>query len=205
MIFFTSLHTHDSQSTCQHVSPKSKQYPPFFFLIYFYLKFSFFCRKWNPREFQPLLSMLEAWQPALVPWIVDNILDQLVLPRLLQEVENWNPLTDTMPIHSWLHPWLPLMGKMIMIEEQIDTVCWLCDIRVRFILKSLCECGQADQTSDHILQSCPRYAERRQLVWLWGSAEDLYRTAGFVASTRLQIWRLLKKKKKNFEIICEVY
>ncbi|XP_076445229.1 tuftelin-interacting protein 11-like [Babylonia areolata] len=69
--------------------------------------------KWNPREYQPLIAMLEAWQPALVPWIVDNILDQLVLPRLLQEVENWNPLTDTMPIHSWLHPWLPFMGERL--------------------------------------------------------------------------------------------
>ena len=62
---------------------------------------------------------------------------------------------------------------------------------------SLCECGQADQTPDHVLQSCPKYAERRQLTWpqgadlttkLWGSAEDLYRTAGFVASTGLKIW-----------------
>ena len=63
---------------------------------------------------------------------------------------------------------------------------------------SLCECGQADQTPDHALLSCPcpKYAERRQLTWpqgadlttkLWGSAEDLYRTAGFVASTGLKI------------------
>ena len=61
---------------------------------------------------------------------------------------------------------------------------------------SLCECGQADQTPDHVLQSCPEYAERRQLTWphgadlatkLWGSAEDVYRTAGFVASAGLQI------------------
>ena len=52
---------------------------------------------------------------------------------------------------------------------------------------SLCEQGQADQTSDHVLQSCPKHAERRLLIWrhsadlatkLWGSAEDLYRTAG---------------------------
>ena len=62
---------------------------------------------------------------------------------------------------------------------------------------SLCECGQADQTPDHILQSCAKYAERRQLTWpqgadlvtkLWGLAEDLYRKAGFVASTGLKIW-----------------
>ena len=59
-----------------------------------------------------------------------------------------------------------------------------------------CECGQTDQTPDHVLQSCPKNAERRQLTWpqgavlatkLWGSAEDLYRTAGFVASTELKI------------------
>ena len=29
---------------------------------------------------------------------------------------------------------------------------------------SLCECGQDDQTPDHVLQSCPKYAERRQLT-----------------------------------------
>ena len=61
---------------------------------------------------------------------------------------------------------------------------------------SLCECGQADQPPAHVLQSCPKYAERRQLTWpqganqatkLWGSAEDLYRTADFVASTGLKI------------------
>ena len=61
---------------------------------------------------------------------------------------------------------------------------------------SLCERGQADQTLNHVLQSCPKYAERRQLTWpqgadlatkLWGSAEDLYRKAGFVASTGLKM------------------
>lgn len=28
---------------------------------------------------------------------------------LFLQVDNWNPLTDTVPIHSWIHPWLPLM------------------------------------------------------------------------------------------------
>ena len=60
----------------------------------------------------------------------------------------------------------------------------------------LCECGQANQTPNHVIQLCPQYAERRQLTWphgadlatkLWGSAEDLYRTAGFVASTGLKV------------------
>ena len=50
---------------------------------------------------------------------------------------------------------------------------------------SLCECGQADQTPDHVRLSCPQYAERCRQTWmhgadlatkLWGSTENLYRT-----------------------------
>ena len=60
----------------------------------------------------------------------------------------------------------------------------------------LCACGQADQTPDHVLQPCPKYAERRQLTpphgadlatKLWGSAEDLYQTAVLVATAGLKI------------------
>lgn len=40
-------------------------------------------------------------------------MEQLVYPKLYSEIENWNPLTDTMPVHSWIHPWLPLMGNRL--------------------------------------------------------------------------------------------
>lgn len=69
--------------------------------------------KWNVRDCDPVIELLETWLPLIPVWVMDNIQDQLVLPRLLQEVENWNPLTDPMPIHSWLHPWLPLMGDKL--------------------------------------------------------------------------------------------
>lgn len=49
--------------------------------------------------------------PLLPNWILENILDVLVLPKLTLEVEEWNPLTDTVPIHTWIHPWLPLLRK----------------------------------------------------------------------------------------------
>ena len=68
-------------------------------------------RKWSVRDTDSMTTLLETWRPALPAWVLENIVDQLVLPRLLQEVENWNPLTDTTPIHCWLHPWLPLMGE----------------------------------------------------------------------------------------------
>ena len=78
---------------------------------------------------------------------------------------------------------------------------------------SLCEYGQAGQTPDHILQSCSKYVERRQLTWLfgadlmtklWGSEEDLYWTAGFVASTGLKIWpaqlSIAEEKKSTIDV-----
>lgn len=28
-------------------------------------------------------------------------------------MDSWNPLTDTVPIHSWIHPWLPLLQSRL--------------------------------------------------------------------------------------------
>ena len=64
------------------------------------------------RQPDSLLELLEAWMPLLPDWVMNNILEQLVMPKLQTEVEDWNPLTDTMPIHGWLHPWLTLMGEL---------------------------------------------------------------------------------------------
>jgi tuftelin-interacting protein 11 len=68
-----------------------------------------FFREWNPREPERLVDLIERWMPCLPIWIVDNILDQLIMPILQRGVDAWDPLTDSVPIHSWLHPWLPLM------------------------------------------------------------------------------------------------
>ena len=86
---------------------------PFFSGINMLTCFHFHSADWSPRDSDSLILLLETWQPVLPPWILNNILEQIVLPRLQAEVENWNPLTDTMPIHAWLHPWLPLMEKRL--------------------------------------------------------------------------------------------
>ncbi|KAJ8263510.1 hypothetical protein COCON_G00159670 [Conger conger] len=65
--------------------------------------------QWQPRNVGPMVDCVESWAPLLPLWILDNLQEQLIFPRLQREVENWNPLTDTVPIHSWLHPWLPLL------------------------------------------------------------------------------------------------
>lgn len=68
---------------------------------------------WNCRTCEPLIEFLEHWLPLVPPWVLDNIRDQLVLPRIQHEVEEWNPMTDTVPIHAWIHPWLPLLGNRL--------------------------------------------------------------------------------------------
>uniref|UniRef100_A0A1Y1LAH9 G-patch domain-containing protein n=2 Tax=Photinus pyralis TaxID=7054 RepID=A0A1Y1LAH9_PHOPY len=68
---------------------------------------------WNIRDCEPVINLLEIWKPLLPQWILDNILDQLIMPRISTEVNNWNPLTDTVPIHYWIHPWIPLLSKSV--------------------------------------------------------------------------------------------
>lgn len=73
-------------------------------------------RNWTCRQPEGLIDLLEYWLPLLSPWIMDNILENIILPKLTEEVENWNPVTDTVPIHTWIHPWLPLMSKFVFLS-----------------------------------------------------------------------------------------
>ncbi|XP_076274624.1 septin interacting protein 1 [Rhynchophorus ferrugineus] len=75
---------------------------------------------WNPRDCDPLISLIEAWKPVLPTWILNNVIDQMIMPRILKEVNNWNPLTDTLPIHLWIHPWIPLLDEKL--QEKVYPV-----------------------------------------------------------------------------------
>lgn len=57
---------------------------------------------------------------------------------------------------------------------------------------AVCECGEGDQTPEHMLQDCPRLNQLRLQTWplptdlstkLWGSREQLERTTQFLALT----------------------
>ena len=58
-----------------------------------------------------MVNLLDDWESMLPEWIMENILDQLILPRIRKEVDAWNPLTDMVPIHAWIHPWLIRLGN----------------------------------------------------------------------------------------------
>mmetsp|Transcript_33140 Transcript_33140/g.93819 ORF Transcript_33140/g.93819 Transcript_33140/m.93819 type:complete len:857 (+) Transcript_33140:229-2799(+) len=68
---------------------------------------------WQPRDPEPLLRWLEAWEPALPAPTREYILAHLVMPALQRAVDSWEPRQETVPIHSWLHPWLPWLGTQL--------------------------------------------------------------------------------------------
>ncbi|XP_030760985.1 septin-interacting protein 1 isoform X2 [Sitophilus oryzae] len=82
---------------------------------------------WNPRDCEPLITLIEAWKNVLPVWILNNITDQMIMPRIIKEVNNWNPLTDTIPIHLWIHPWIPILDERLhekvypVIQEKLGT------------------------------------------------------------------------------------
>ena len=59
-----------------------------------------------------------------------------------------------------------------------------------------CQCGTAQQTPEHILQTCPNHQEARVQHWpehktvqqkLWGNKENLANTSNFLCSTGLEV------------------
>ncbi|KJH43692.1 g-patch domain protein [Dictyocaulus viviparus] len=69
---------------------------------------------WDPRDqMEPMLRIIEIWLPVLPSWMKENILEQVIVPRIDDRVSSWDPLTDNVPIHSWLVPWLAVLGDRL--------------------------------------------------------------------------------------------
>ena len=39
---------------------------------------------------------------------------QVLAPRIKNKVDEWDPVTDTIPIETWLHPWHAIMGDRLL-------------------------------------------------------------------------------------------
>lgn len=58
--------------------------------------------QWQPRNCEPMVDFLDSWVHIIPVWILDNILDQLIFPKLQKEVgpESGNELSSvTMGTH----------------------------------------------------------------------------------------------------------
>ncbi|WWD21052.1 hypothetical protein CI109_105533 [Kwoniella shandongensis] len=90
---------------------------------------------WDPSRPHAAVHLLESWESILPPFIRDNVLDQLILPKVKAAVEQWDPRkhkSDKNPksLASIVFPWLPLLGERV--EEVLEGA----KRRIRSILRS---------------------------------------------------------------------
>ena len=62
---------------------------------------------WDVYDAAPAVGLVEAWRPVLPAFVLDNVLDQLILPKLERAVQAWT-LSTSIPLHVFVLPWLPL-------------------------------------------------------------------------------------------------
>lgn len=64
---------------------------------------------WDVNDPAPAVALVEAWRTLIPPFIYENILEQLVLPKVRRAVRDWTP--QGTPLHVIVLPWLPLADK----------------------------------------------------------------------------------------------
>ena len=65
---------------------------------------------WDPCKPQPAVRLYEAWATFLPPFIRDNFLDQLILPKISKAVADWSLRRSNVPLKTLVFPWLPHVG-----------------------------------------------------------------------------------------------
>lgn len=88
-----------------------------------------------------------------------RLLDEVVWHRIMAAVDAWDPLTDSIAIHEWLHPWLPLLSARF--ESLVYPVL------VRKLVSALAEWDPLDETAFALLhpwRHCFSEAQRETLA-----------------------------------------
>ena len=67
---------------------------------------------WDVHDPRPLTNLIDIWKPVLPPFILANVIDQLVFRRLADAVAAWKPRRSRhgQP-HEWVFPWLPYLDE----------------------------------------------------------------------------------------------
>jgi tuftelin-interacting protein 11 len=77
---------------------------------------------WDPQQPHAAVSLVELWFPILPRFMKDNVIDQLILPKLHKKVRDWSPRhqkpSSTQSLAAVIFPWLPILGSRA--DELLD-------------------------------------------------------------------------------------
>ncbi|GAA5836279.1 hypothetical protein JCM9279_002246, partial [Rhodotorula babjevae] len=87
---------------------------------------------WSPSNPEPAVEFYTAWLPLLPSFVRDNILDQLILPKVSSAIADWSPSAAKRgaapPLHKLVFPWLEHAGErmdMVLDEAKRKVRSWL--------------------------------------------------------------------------------
>ncbi|GAA6060714.1 hypothetical protein JCM10212_003335 [Sporobolomyces blumeae] len=90
---------------------------------------------WSPSNPSPAVTLLTTWSPLLPTFLRDNILDQLILPKLSSAVSDWSATAyrkgQSAGLHTIVFPWLEAAG-----DDRMEGLLQECKRRVRGWVKS---------------------------------------------------------------------
>lgn len=73
--------------------------------------------EWDASDAAPVIALYEAWYDLIPPFMQDNFLDQLVLPKVERAMADWKPVPGGASLHDLVFPWLPHVG--LRMEEYL--------------------------------------------------------------------------------------
>eukprot|EP01041_Mallomonas_annulata_P000909 gene909-1764_t len=69
--------------------------------------------EWVVNDAAPAADLLETLRVILSTSDYEQLIDATILPKIQSAVSVWSSTTDPIPIHSWIHPWLPLLKSKL--------------------------------------------------------------------------------------------
>lgn len=70
--------------------------------------------EWNPkRDAESCINLYHQFYPHLTNGFRRAFLQDVVLGRLKKECARWDPRTDSIPVHDWIFPWIPLLNEAL--------------------------------------------------------------------------------------------
>lgn len=75
---------------------------------------------WKPHHPTAAVALLASWRPLLPQYIWDNLVDQVLLPKLHRAVHEWEAKSAKASLHHIIFPWLPLLDESGRLDDTLD-------------------------------------------------------------------------------------